>query len=184
MSEERNNENQINNESQQEIKENTKEDIKDSENNNSKLLKYILILIVVFLGTFAAVYTVVDMNMNKLGLKPFFVTFKEAQKMLDSEAKFIEKSSPLPVQIEDKNDKYIITVNLKNFDNNPENIKIETLENGITISGEMKKNKDGEIKESSFYQNVMFPNKIDTEKITKETKGNKMIIILPFEKED
>lgn len=180
MSEELNNENQINNDSQEEIK----QDEKEVKNNNSKLLKYILILIVVFLGTFAAVYTVVDMNMNKLGLKPLFVTFKEAQKMLDSEAKFIEKFSPLPVRIEEKKDKYIITVNLKNFNNNPDNIKIETLENGITISGEMKKEKDGEIKESSFYQNVMFPNKIDTEKISKEAQGNNMIIILPFEKED
>lgn len=182
MSEEFNNENNINNENKQEnLQENSQEDIK---NNNSQILKYILIIAVVFLATFAAVYTVVDMNMNRLGLKPFIVTFKEAQKMFDEEAKFIEKSSPLPVRIEEKKDKYIITVNLKNFDNNPDNIKIETLENGITISGEMKKNKDGEIKESSFYQNVMFPNKIDTDKISKETKGNNMIIILPFEKED
>lgn len=180
MSEELNNENETNNESQQEIK----QDLKEIENNNSKIFKYVLIVIVVFLATFAAVYIVVDMNMNKLGLKPFFVTFKEAQKMFDSETKFIEKSSPLPVRIENKTDEYIITINLKNFENNPNNISIETMENGITISGEMKKEKDGEIRESSFYQNVMFPNKIDIEKISKETKGNNMIVILPFVKED
>lgn len=178
MSEEFNNQN-TENQQPQEMKE---ADI--PQKHNSHIWKYILIIFVVFLGTFAAVYTVVDMNMHKLGMTPFLVTFQEAGKMFDDEAKFMEKSSPLPVKIEEKDNKYIVTVSLKNFDNNPENVNIETAKNGIKINGMMKKTKNGEVKESSFYQNVIFPNEIDEEKITKENKNNKIIITLPFEKEE
>lgn len=157
---------------------------KPASDSNDKQLSYfakiLIIIITVFLATFCAVYLVIDANMYKLGITPFTVTTDQIEKIFDKEADFIEKTSPAPVKIETKNDKYIVTVSLKSFDNNPDNVQIETTSNGIKISGNYKKNTKNNTSEHSFYQNVIFPNKIDTNLIKKENKKSSIIINLPF----
>lgn len=179
MTEENQNEQNIQQENHQ-----NEEEIKVSVpvKNNNQILKYAGILVAVFLATFCAVYVVIDMNMNRLGFTPFVVGFQQFEKIFDEESKYVEKNSPAPVKIESKSDKYIITINLKAFDNDPENLDIDIEENGVKISGKVIKNEDNETRESSFYQSVMFPNKINDEKATQEHKNNKLIITLPFKK--
>lgn len=179
MTEENQNEQNIQQENHQ-----NEEEIKVSVpvKNNNQILKYAGILVAVFLATFCAVYVVIDMNMNRLGFTPFVVGFQQFEKIFDEDSKYVEKNSPAPVKIESKSDKYIITINLKAFDNDPENLDIDIEENGVKISGKVIKNKDNETRESSFYQSVMFPNKINDEKATQEHKNNKLIITLPFKK--
>ena len=179
MTEENQNEQNIKQENHQ-----NEEEIKVSVpvKNNNQILKYAGILIAVFLATFCAVYVVIDMNMNRLGFTPFVVGFQQFEKIFDEDSKYVEKNSPAPVKIESKSDKYIITINLKAFDNDPENLDIDIEENGVKISGKVIKNEDNETRESSFYQSVMFPNKINDEKATQEHKNNKLIITLPFKK--
>lgn len=181
MTEENQNINEQNN--QEETKQ-ISEEIKVTEpiKDNHKILKFAGILIAIFIATFCAVYVVVDMNMNRLGFTPFVVGFQQFEKIFDEEAKYIEKNSPAPVKIESKSDKYIITINLKSFDNDPDNLDIEIEENGVKITGKVVKNDSEQIRESSFYQSVMFPNKINEQKSTQEHKGNKLIITLPFKK--
>lgn len=149
---------------------------------NKNILKYVGILVVIFLATFCAVYVVVDMNMNRLGFTPFVVGFQQFEKIFDDEAKYVEQNSPAPVKIESKSDKYVITINLKSFDNDPDNLDVEIAENGVKITGKVVKSDDNEMRESSFYQSVMFPNKINEDKATQEHKGNKLVITLPFKK--
>lgn len=122
------------------------------------------------------------MNMNRLGFTPFVVGFQQFEKIFDEEARYIEKNSPAPVKIESKSDKYVITINLKSFDDDPDNLDIEIEENGVKITGKVVKNDSEQVRESSFYQSVMFPNKINEQKATQEHKGNKLIITLPFKK--
>ncbi len=184
MSEENNNENTENSNEKEENKINNND---EGNNDNGTKQNYnlplcIIAVIAIFLGTFTAVYTIIDMNMYKLGFYPFTETFKQIDKIFDEDSKFLERSLPIPVKIEEKDNKYIVTVNLKNFDNNPENVQIETKNNGIKITGGIKKDKEGEIKENSFYQNVIFPKEIDEKSITKENKQNKVIITLPEKK--
>ena len=150
--------------------------------SNKNIFKYIGILVAVFLATFCAVYVVVDMNMNRLGFTPFVVGFQQFEKIFDEDSKYVEQNSPAPVKIESKSDKYIISVNLKTFDNDPNNLDIEIAENGVKITGKVIKNDGNETRESSFYQSVMFPNNINDAKATQEHKGNKLIIMLPFKK--
>jgi len=171
-----NNQQHIENDNQKET-ENNKEEVKTI----SPVLKYSLIVIAVFLGIFTATYIVVDMNMHRLGYMPFIVTMEQAQKMFDKEAGFIEKNSPTPVKIEQKENGIVVTVDLKHFDNDENNVNITIEDNGIKIDGKVKKENKGEIKESSFVQSVMFPNKFDKEKVTKTKKGKRLIINLPFE---
>ena len=172
-----------NQDAQNENQEQNNTNIDKLKSSNNNILKYILILVVVFIATFAAVYTVVDMSMHRLGFTPFEVAFRQAEQIFNDEAKFVEKNSPAPVKIVVKDDKYVVTVDLKMFDNNPENVTVETSNNGIKINGKVKTEKKGETKESSFYQNVIFPQEIDNDKVTKEIKGNRQIIILPFDKD-
>lgn len=153
------------------------------EEHNTQVLKFIAIIVAIFLGTFAAVYTIVDMTMYKLGFQPFVTLTKEFEKMFDDEIDFLEKSSPAPIKIEDKDDKYVVTINLKNFDNNPDNIDISVENNGIKMSGSLKHNTQNEVKENSFYQNIIFPNKIDETNIKKEVKKKNIVITIPFQKE-
>ncbi|MGN0006200.1 MAG: Hsp20/alpha crystallin family protein [Candidatus Gastranaerophilaceae bacterium] len=148
--------------------------------NLSYLAKVLIIVVTVFLATFCAVYLAVDANMYKLGLTPLSVTAEQFDKLFDKEADFIEKSSPAPVKIDTKDDRYVVTISLKSFDDNPDNVEVETTSNGIKISGEFKKNDKNNSSEHSFYQNVIFPNKIDTNLIKKENKKSSIVITLPF----
>ncbi|MBQ2645226.1 Hsp20/alpha crystallin family protein [bacterium] len=153
----------------------------NSKKGNSEILKFILIIAAIFLGTFAAVYTIVDMTMYRLGIKPFINIAKQFDRVFDDDMKYLERTSPAPIKIETKDDKYIITVNLKSFDNNPENIEITTTSNGIKINGFYKKDDKNSIKENSFYQNIVFPYTIQKDKVIKEKKGNKLVITLPYD---
>ena len=172
-----------NSEQKTETLENSTETIKVSDPvNNKNILKYVGILVAIFLATFCAVYVVVDMNMNRLGFTPFVVGFQQFEKIFDEDARYIEKTSPAPVKIESKSDKYVITVNLKSFDDDANNLDVEIAENGVKITGKVVKNDDNEMRESSFYQSVIFPNKINEDKASQEQKGNKLIITLPFKK--
>lgn len=166
MSEENQNENlEQNNQDISEINKNDTEVIKSEQ--NSQLLKFVVIIVVIFLATFAAVYTVVDMTMYKLGFQPFITLSNQVEKMLKDEEHYFEKNSPAPVKIETKNNKYIVTVDMKSFNNDESNFNIDIKENGIKISGEYQKDKEGEMKQNSFYQNVIFPNKINADKAEK-----------------
>ncbi len=181
MSEENQNEN-INNQNNEHSTENQSEVKVKLTENNKGLLKYIGIILAVFFATFCAVYVVVDMNMNRLGFTPFVVGFQQFEKIFNEEEQYLEKNSPAPVKIESKSDKYIITINLKTFDNDPNNLDIDIEENGVKITGKVVKNDGNEVRESSFYQNMIFPNKINEEKSSQQQKGNKLIITLPFKK--
>lgn len=147
----------------------------------SPLLKYSLMVFAIFIAIFAATYVVVDLNMHRLGYMPFVVTMEQAQKMFDKDAGFIEKNSPAPVKIEQKEHEITVTVDLKRFDNDENNVNVVVEDNGIKIDGKVRKEKKGEFSESSFVQNVKFPNKFDKEKVSRIKKGNKLIIKLPFE---
>lgn len=182
MSEEINNQNSENienNENQQVEHNNISNDIKQKKMPLGKILA---ILAGIFVVVFLAVYFAVDMCMHRLGFTPFVVTMEQMEKLFDESDKYLEKASPAPVKIETDDDEYVVTIDLRGFDNNPDNINIETNENGIKINGQYKQNKNNEVKENSFYQNITFPNKIDTNKIEKKIKKDKIEIELPFKK--
>ena len=183
MSEEINNNDNLQENNNNEIKETTQQiETNNLKEKNSNILKFVVLIIVIFLATFMAVYFVVDKAMHNLGITPLIVSFNQMEKIFDESSKYLDNNSPAPVKIEEKNGKYIITINLKSFDNNPDNINVSVDENGIKINGMIKKVQDNETSEKSFYQSVIFPKSIDEENYQKEIKGNKMILTLPLEK--
>ena len=158
------------------------EEIKNQEDKKSSVLKFVLIISAVFAGVFLATYAVVDRCMYRMGIMPFVVSMEKAQKTFDREMNYVEKNSPAPVKIEQKDNEAVVTVDLKKFDNNEDNVNIEFTDNGIKISGKVRKENKNGISESSFAQNVIFPNEFQKENIQKNKKGNKLVIILPFKK--
>jgi HSP20 family molecular chaperone IbpA len=71
---------------------------------------------------------------------------------------------------------------LKAFDNNKDNIKIKIENNGIKIDGKYSKKGEKQTEERSFYQNVIFPQKIKENKTEEKQEKDKLIIHLPIEK--
>lgn len=186
MSDENNQEIQNNNDEPQNgtvTEDKTTVEDKNTEEKKSSVLKFALIIFAVFLGVFLATYAVVDRCMYGLGIKPLVVSMERAQKMFDKEFDYIEKNSPAPVKIEQKEDEATVTIDLKKFDNNEENVNIEFTDNGIKISGKVRKESKNGVSESSFAQNVIFPEEFEKENIRKTRKGNKLIIVLPFKKD-
>lgn len=186
MSDENNQESFNNNEQNTEINnEVTEESVienKIQQDKNSSIIKTLLIIFAVFIGVFAATYLIVDRCMYRLGVMPFAVTMERAQKMFDKEAGYLEKNSPAPVKIEQKDKEAIVTIDLKKFDNDEGNVNVKIEDNGIKIDGKIKKESKNGVSESSFIQSVIFPNKFEKDKIQKTKKGDKLIITLPFEK--
>ena len=185
MSEEFNNQNSESIENNNENTETSNNENPEVSQNNTRLKtlplgKIIAILVAVFVVVFLAVYCAVDRCMHKLGFTPFVVTMEQMEKLFDDSDRFLEKSSPAPVKIETDDDKYVVTIDLKSFDNNPDNIKIDITENGIKINGQFKQDKDGNVKENSFYQNVIFPNQIDPDKMEKKIKKDRIKICLLY----
>ena len=173
-------------------KENGEQQSAETKEKHEKILKLILIVIAVFLGTFAAVYTVVDMSMYRLGMRPFKHAANEINRMIDRDVKFIDKfereerkaQRHAPVKIETQNDRYVVNIDLKAFDNNPENVKVKITENGLKIKGISQINRKGEMQEKTFFQNVIFPNRIDEGQVEKNVQGSKMTVIIPFDNDN
>lgn len=163
--------------------ENNDEDLKPDKIKGKNILKYILFLFLTFLAVFVIVYLIVDYNMHKLGLTPFELIFKQPEKVLNQDEYLINKNTFYPVKIEGKKDKYILTVDLKQFNNDAENIKFEASDNEIKIHGDIFISKNGKTESHSFYQNIISPEKFISEKIKKEQKGNKLIITIPVSKQ-
>lgn len=154
----------------------------DTEKTNSKVnvFKFVLIIVAIFLGTFAAVYTVVDVAMYRLGFQPFKIIADEITKSSYDEFKYMNTSSSSPVKIETKNHGYVVTINMSAFGDDENNFDIEVKENGIKIKGMYFVDKKTEKRENTFYQNVIFPEIIDENGVTKEIHGKKMVITIPF----
>lgn len=150
----------------------------ESTNNNKNILKWAVILVTIFVVTFCAVYLVIKMNKNSIEAVPSVE--EQAEKMMETAEKYIAKNEPVPLNIDEKTDKYIITIDLKPFDNDPNKIDIETQENGIKFSGHTEKKDNDQIQETSYYQALIFPRNINKEEISKEHKGDKFIITIPF----
>lgn len=147
-----------------------------STKNNIKALKYIIFIVAVFLGIFIAVYAVIDANTNRFGFAPFKTFF--SGKTPENISATAEKTMPVAVKAE--KDKFVITINLREFDNNPDNVTIDVKENAVRVSGNLVKKDASSTKSVSFSQNIIFAGKADVEKVTKIQKSHKLVITVPM----
>ena len=153
------------------------------------LLKVIGIIIATFIGAFLAFYLAVDLTLNRMlnpeyQIKKLEKTMHKIEKFDDKmmENPFVPKMSPMLVNLVKEPDMYKVIVDLKPLGNNENNIDVNLKDNIITISGDMQKKELSGEKIMNFSQSFYLDEKLISNKISKETKGNKFIITIPFEK--
>lgn len=162
------------------------------EEKKHHLLKILGIILATFIGAFLAFYLAVDITLHRL-LSPEY-NIRKMEKILQKQEKhfrnfddkilehpFEPKMAPMLVNLVKEPGEYKVVVDLKPFDNNEQNIKVQLNDNIVTISGEMDKNTKHEEKIINFTQSFSLDEDVIPVKMTKEKKGSKYIITIPFE---
>ena len=158
-------------------------------------VKVLLISFAAFLGAYLATYYIVDQARHTHGYP--FARFERpnkdfmAQRRLyedfnrfERDALIIDKElmakKPVKINPLKDNEGYKICINLKPFDDNEKNIKVDIKPNRVNISGKRGKVDKNNESEFAFAQKFIPPETINVSKDKKEKKGKKYIIILTF----
>ena len=159
------------------------------EERKHHLLKVIGVIIATFIGAFLAFYLAVDLTLNRMlnpeyQIKKLEKTMHKIEKFDDKmmENPFVPKMSPMLVNLVKEPNMYKVIVDLKPLGNDENNIDVNLKDNIITVSGDMQKKELSGEKIMNFSQSFYLDEKLISNKISKETKGNKFIITIPFEK--
>ena len=158
-------------------------------------LKYLGITLAAFLGAFLAVYFATDVVLHSYfapQVIPKYVKaadiddmIKEQEQMMQDFSNFKPFVNPLimnPVRVETlrEGDDYKIVVDLKPFNGNEKNIKVDVNADRVNLSGKSEQDGSKSYKEVSFSQSFSLPHQIDVKDVKKEKHGDKYVIILPI----
>ena len=155
-------------------------------------LRVLGIIVITFLVAFLAFFAALEFSLHRM-MDPIYHA-KKIEKMMRQEQKRIEKfedkmmenpfepkMQPMLVNLVKENDEYKVIVDLKPLGGNDKNIKVNFENNVISIYGDMEKKEHRGEEIMSFAQSYYLDEKINSDKMTKEKKGDKYIITIPFE---
>ncbi len=153
-------------------------------------LKWLLVGLLIFLGSFCASYVLLDWHTKAMFLPPkhydLYRTMQDdvkmANKIMKTEKIFTQNNSNI-IHMEQTKDYYKIKIDLKPFDNNEENIQIATNEHILTISGRSVKKTEHNEQITRFQQSYMFGNDVKLEDMEKEVDGSNLFITIPIKKD-
>ena len=140
-------------------------------------LKAIGIIIATLIGAFLAFYLVADITFNRM-LSPEY-NIRRMEKMMRHQEKTFQKLDEkfMDHPFEPK----IVDLKQLGGDEKNVNLKIDDKDNVVTVFGEVEKTIKNNERILNFSQSFYLDDKIDKNNITKEKKGNKYIITIPFE---
>ena len=160
------------------------------EENKHHLLKVVGVILATFLGAFLAFYLAVDLTLNRMlnpeyQIKKLEKTMHKIEKFDDKmmENPFVPRMSPMLVNLVKEASEYKVIVDLKPLGDDEKNVDVSLKDNVITISGDMQQKELRGEKIMNFSQAFYLDEKLITNKISKERKGNKYIITIPFEED-
>lgn len=160
------------------------------EENKHHLLKVVGVIIATFLGAFLAFYLAVDLTLNRMlnpeyQIKKLEKTMHKIEKFDDKmmENPFVPRMSPMLVNLVKEASEYKVIVDLKPLGDDEKNVDVSLKDNVITISGDMQQKELRGERIMNFSQAFYLDEKLITNKISKERKGNKYIITIPFEED-
>ena len=165
--------------------------LEEEYNKKHRFYKYLCIFFATLIGAFLAVYFVTDIAINR-AMNPYHMMRKmdkEFSKM-EKDMKFMnEFSYPQIGQIgivdfSKNSDEYKFVIDLKPFDNNPNNISITTNDSSITLSGEAVIDKKNKETFTSFSQTYSLNEYANIKKMTKKQVRDKLIITVPIEEDE
>ena len=161
------------------------------ENNSKKWLKILGIVILGFVMISAAFYIAVSIALHQM-LDPVYHS-KQIEKMLKQQEKnfeqfefelgehpFLPKTRPMLVNLVKESDEYKVIVDLKPLEGNENGVNVKIKDNIISINGELDKQTHRGEEILNFSQSYYLDEKLETDKIIKEKKGDKYIITIPF----
>lgn len=158
------------------------------EENKHHLLKVIGVIIATFLGAFLAFYLAVDLTLNRMfnpkyQIRKMEKTINNIQKFDERmmENPFVPKMSPMLVNLVKEANEYKVIVDLKLLGDDEKNVDVKLDNNIVTVSGDMQKKELRGEKIMNFSQSFYLDEKLLSNKIIKERKGNKYIVTIPFE---
>ena len=163
----------------------------EDESKKHHWLKIGAIILVSFIVAFLAFYIAMEMMFRKIAdpmcsakrVEKFIQQQEKDFRKLESmsENPFEPKMRPMLVNLVKENNEYKVIVDLKPLEGNEKGIDVNIKDNVISITGELdNKTMRGE-KIISFAQAYYLDEKLETDKIIKEKKGDKYIITIPFE---
>ncbi|MBD9223729.1 hypothetical protein EGQ24_07510, partial [bacterium] len=94
---------------------------------------------------------------------------------------FVPKMSPMLVNLVKEANEYKVIVDLKLLGDDEKNVDVKLDNNIVTVSGDMQKKELRGEKIMNFSQSFYLDEKLLSNKIIKERKGNKYIVTIPFE---
>lgn len=160
--------------------------------HKSHWLRTLGIILATLIGAFLAFYFVADMTLNRM-MDPAY-QMKKMEKMMKRDAKRIErmeqrfgenpfepKMAPMLVNLVKESGEYKVIVDLKPIGENEKNVNVKLVDNVITVSGEVEKKEHKREEIMNFSQSYYLDEKLEADKMTKERKGNKYIITIPYE---
>lgn len=163
--------------------------------DNKKWLKVLGCIVLGFVIAYLSFYVAVVFALHKFfnpEINPQNIS-KDFDKMIQRQNKefrklektfgdnpFEPKIRPMLVNLVKENGKYLIIVDLKQIDGDENGIDIKIKDNIISVKGEFEESSSHGEKILDFSQSYYVDEKLDTANLTKEKKGNKYIITIPF----
>lgn len=151
--------------------------------------KMILTCLLTFLGAFCAFYVVADWHFKRMLTPPIGKMdrmirreMRDINNMFRTEQGFAKHVANV-IHLEQGKDAYRILIDLRAFDNNENNVKVDVNGNILTINGQsVKKSKRNE-QIAEFQQSYLFGDNVNLKEMTKEAKGHYYIITIPISDE-
>ena len=164
------------------------------------VLKYILVGLLIFLGSFCASYVLNDWHYKRIASAADFKSIeremmrqeRDMLKQHDNFKRNFNKSmernfkrnmiqTPNFMQVERMKDAYKINIDLTPFDNNEKNVEVKIEGNAVVINAAGERNSKHGHEIVRYNQTIGFGEDIKSKDITKVREGNNYIITVPFD---
>lgn len=161
------------------------------ESTKHHLLKIGAIALTTFIAAFLAFYIVMEIMINRINNPMYNV--KRLEKLMEHQVKdlenfedekmdnpFLPKMRPMIVNLVKEPNEYKVIVDLLPLDGNENSVNIKVEDDKLIVHGEADKKNFGREKIINFTQTYYLDEELDVKGITKERKGNKYIVTIPF----
>lgn len=164
----------------------------ENESTKHHWLRIGAIALVTFIAAFLAFYCVMELMFHRVTdpmynarriekmMKQQEKSFQKIEDKMMAENPFEPKMRPMLVNLVKENNEYKVIVDLKPLENNEKDVKVNINDHIISVSGELDKKSFSGEKIINFSQSYYVDEELQTEDITKEKKGDKYIITIPF----
>ena len=148
-----------------------------------------VIALITFLVSYLAFFMALKHHLKNLN-NPFYQA-ERMEKFLEKEERNFEKYDkmsnpfeprmrPMMVNLVKEPNEYKVIIDLNQLDGEEKAVNVNVQADELTVKGELDKKIRGTEKIINFTQTYYLDEKIDESKITKERKGEKYIVTIPF----